>query len=243
MIDRNSRVPIYVQIEKYFLDIINRKEIKPGELFPSETTLSKELEVSRMTIRQAINNLVLNGYLERSRGKGTFVLERNLEKLELPLDKLRNFSREVQKSGKIPKNTVVEFKLVEASEEIAQILKIKKGERVYYMERLRCLGDIPAVLEQTYMRYDLFEDLTEDVIMASKYKYIKEKGYKIKESKREILAEVPLGDVAALLKLKRNEPVLKAKSVTYLIDGTPFEYSEISYNQNKYKFTLVAEYD
>lgn len=243
MIDRNSRLPIYVQIEKYFLDLIEGGKVKPGELFPSETVLSKELGVSRMTIRQAINNLVLNGYLERSRGKGTFVLERNQEKLELPLDKLRNFSREVQKSGKTPKNTVVEFKVIEANEEVAQILKIKKGERVYYMERLRCLEDIPAVLEQTYMRYDLFEDLTEDIIRASKYKYIKEKGYKIKESKREILAEVPLGNVATLLKLKRNEPVLKAKSVTYLADGTPFEYSEISYNQNKYKFTLVAEYD
>lgn len=243
MIDRNSRLPIYVQIENYFLKEIEEGRLRAGDLFPSETVLSRELGVSRMTIRQAVNNLVLNGYLERSRGKGTFILERNPDKIELPLDKLRNFSKEVQKSGKAAKNTVVEFKLVEASSGIAEILRIKPGEKVYYMERVRCLEDTPAVLEQTYMRYDLFEDLTEEVIKSSKYKYIREKGLEIKESKREILAEVPLGNVASLLKLKRNEPVLKAKSITYLKDGTPFEYSEISYNQNKYKFTLVAEYD
>lgn len=243
MVDRNSRLPIYVQIENYFLKEIEEGRLKAGDLFPSETVLCKELGVSRMTIRQAVNNLVLNGYLERNRGKGTFVLERNAEKIELPLDKLRNFSKEVQKSGKTAKNTVVEFRVTKASPEIAEILKIKPGDKVYYMERLRCLEDVPAVLEQTYMRYDLFDDLTEDVIKSSKYKYINNKGYRIMESKREILAEVPMGNVASLLKLKRNEPVLKAKSTTFLKDGTPFEYSEISYNQNKYKFTLVAEYE
>ena len=243
MIDRNSRVPIYVQIEKYFLELIQENKIKVGELFPSETTLSKELGVSRMTIRQAINNLVINGYLVRSRGKGTFVKERDTKKIELPLDKLRNFSKEVQKSGKEPVNIVVVFKLTEAPLNIAKILKISEGEKVFYMERLRCLGDVPAVLEQTYMRNDLFEDLTEGIILSSKYKYIQEKGYKIKESKREIMAEIPLENVASLLKLNRNEPVLKAKSITFLDDGTPFEYSEISYNQKKYKFTLIAEYD
>lgn len=243
MIDRNSRVPIYAQIEKYFLNLIESGDLKPGDLFPSETILSKELSVSRMTIRQAINNLVLNGYLERSRGKGTFILERNADKIELPLDKLRNFSKVAQNSDKPVKNEVVDFKIIPATDEIARLLTIKKGEKVYYMERLRCLGDTPAVLEQTHMRYDLFEDMTEEIIKASKYKYIVEKGYKIKGSKREILAEVPLGQVAELLKLKRNEPVLKAKSIAYFEDGTPFEYNEISYNQNKYKFTLFSSFE
>ena len=80
MVDKFSTLPLYTQVERYLLDYIEQNNLQPGDLVPSENEISAELSISRMTIRQAVNNLVLKGILTRQRGKGTFVNDRNPEK-------------------------------------------------------------------------------------------------------------------------------------------------------------------
>jgi len=92
------------------------------------------------------------------------------------------------------------------------------------------------------MPCSLLPEIDESILQDSKYQYLISLGLTPFAADREYLAEIPSEYVASLLKLQRNEPVLKAKSVAYLESQQPFEYSEISYNQKRYRFTVTAEY-
>lgn len=83
MIQKNSLSPLYYQLEEEIKEAIQKLELAPGEMIPSEKEYTEKYEISRMTVRQAISNLVNDGYLYRQRGKGTFVAQ---QKLEQPLD-------------------------------------------------------------------------------------------------------------------------------------------------------------
>ena len=104
-IDKKSYVPVYIQISNLILEMIENNRLKEGELIPSENQLVQDLEVSRMTIRQAINNLVSNGYLEKKRGRGTFVKKQDLDRIEISLDVFENFTQQIRRIGKEPRST------------------------------------------------------------------------------------------------------------------------------------------
>ena len=242
MVDKFSPLPLYIQVENYLQNQIEKDGLKPGDPVPSENQLATLLNISRMTARQAINNLVLKGVLARKRGLGTFVNDPDPERIEMPLDKLRGFSQRSHQTGKQPVNRVLRFETLPASCEIAGLLQIAEGDKVYYMERLRCLDNDPVVLEQSYMVCALVPEMSRDILKASKYQYLISTDLKPAHADREYLAEIPSEYVAGLLKLQRNEPVLKARSLVFLEEQTPLEYSEVSYNQKRYKFTLLSDY-
>ncbi len=242
VIDKKSYVPLYIQISNLILEMIENNKLKEGDLISSENQLVQELGVSRMTVRQAINNLVSNGYLEKKRGIGTFVKKQDLDRIEISLNIFENFTSQIRRIGKKPHSKVIVFEKRIANKRIAKILGIGEKDEFLYIERLRYMDEIPLFLEQSYMRYSMFSDINEKVLEGSKYEYIKKKGYKIKGSDREIMAEISSEYVSELLNLSGNEPVLKLNATAYLENGEAFEYSEITFNQRKYKFILKSEY-
>lgn len=240
MIDKNSHIPIYAQLENILLEMIESEELKPGDLIPSENELSKKYEISRMTAKKAIDSLTIKGLVERSQGKGTFVLGME-KKIELPLNRLRGFTQKVCEMGLTPENRVVTFEKIKSSKVVSKILGIEEKSLVWRMERVRQIDSIPAVFEESYISVDLLPDLKEENLLNSKFDYIRGLGLEIGNSEREISAEIPSDYVASNLKLKRNEPILLAQCITYLKNGKVLEYSRIYYNQKKYRFKLLAE--
>ena len=77
-IDHNSAIPLYLQIENQLRNIIREPEYKKGKMLPNEVDLSKQLGISRNTLRQAINNLVTEGLLVRKKGIGTIVVNQSV---------------------------------------------------------------------------------------------------------------------------------------------------------------------
>lgn len=240
MLDKNSHVPIYIQISNNFLKMIEEGKLKPGDAILSENELAAKYEISRMTAKKAVDNLMMLGKVERIRGKGTFV-KRDESKIELPLNKLRGFTQKVREMGKEPMNSVLELKIIPAEGKIAEFLDIKAGDEVFYMERLRLVDDVPAVFEQSYMPKYLVPDLTREDLLKSKFEYIRSKGYTIGFSEREILAQIPSEYICKILQLKRTEPILYATCLTKLADGRVLEYSQVSYNQRKYRFKFTID--
>lgn len=239
MLDKNSLIPLYIQLENMLFNKIESEEIKTGDLIPSENELSKKYFVSRMTAKKAIDLLAIKGLVERIKGKGTFVIGKE-KKIELPLNRLRGFTQKVKEMGLEPKNIVSILEKKKASAKIANLLQIKENEEVWYMERIRQIDEIPAVFEQSYIAVKLLPNLTKEELLNSKFEYVKNQGFEIGDSEREIVAEIPGDYVASNLQLKRNEPILLAKSITYLKDNRVLEYSKIFYNQRKYKFKLFV---
>ena len=240
MLDKNSLIPLYVQLENLLLEMIESGELKVGDIIPSENELSKNYSISRMTAKKAIDNLTIKGFLERVKGKGTFVIGKE-KKIELPLNRLRGFTQKVKEMGLIPKNIVPILERRKADKKLAKLLGIDENEDVWYMERIRQIDDTPAVFEQSYIAISLLPNLTRKDLMSSKFEYVRSQGLEISDSDREISAEIPDDYVASSLHLKRNETILLAECITYLKGGQVLEYSTIFYNQKKYRFKLYAD--
>nr|WP_086939461.1 GntR family transcriptional regulator [Thaumasiovibrio occultus] len=245
MVDKHSHVPIYIQIERILTEQIAQGSLLPGDLIPSETVLAEQYQVSRMTARKAVDYLVRQGVVERQRGRGTFICQPTQElKMALPLDQHLTSSEVASCLNSPINNKLLHLEKVPAPSTIASELDIEEGTLVWYMRRLRLVGKVPFVFESSYMLADpYFADLQEDDLNNSKYAYLTQKGHSVKGSKKQIRAELPPEDVRELLGLKRDEPVLVARSVGSLGSGEAFEVSDVYYNQEHYTFTLSAKRD
>jgi DNA-binding GntR family transcriptional regulator len=116
----------YQAVYDYINELINNQE--PNTMIPSERVLSETLDISRMTVRKAIDIMVQEGKLYRKNNIGTFVSDNRLYKI---YNTLTSFSDEVKSSGDIPGNIVLKFAKIPAPEKIATKLNIPKGELIY----------------------------------------------------------------------------------------------------------------
>lgn len=241
MIDKFSTVPVYLQLEQYLSDQINSGVLRPGDVVPSENELCQQFAISRMTARKAVDYLVRQGKVERRRGQGTFVVQsgHNVH-ISLPLDKHLSSSEVTVGLSEPVVNRLIFLRHQPATQDIADKLRLSPGCEVWFMQRLRLVGDIPFVFEQSWMIKDPFDDLSDEDLNRSKYAYISRKGFTVERSDKEIRAELPSQQVRDMLGINRDEPVLHATSIAYLRDDIPFEISEIFYNQQYYRFTLTA---
>lgn len=236
MIDKNSPVPIYFQLEELIKSTIEKGELHPGDLIPSEREYSEKFQISRMTVRQAISNLVNEGFLSRIRGKGTFVAER---KIEQPLQGLTSFTEDMKARGMVPSSQLISFSIVPASVQISTLLEIQDHGPVYEIKRIRHADEVPMALETTYISANLAKGLTEEVAVQSLYEFIETKAkLKIDQATQVIESATADSKEAKLLKIKTGSPVLLIQRNSFLEDGTPFEVVKSIYRGDRYKFMI-----
>ncbi|MBT2678920.1 GntR family transcriptional regulator [Bacillus sp. ISL-35] len=234
MIDKNSPIPIYHQLEEYIKSQIESGELKPDEAIPSERVYAEQFKISRMTIRQALTNLVNDGYLYRHKGKGTFV---NQKKVEQHLQGMTSFTEDMKERGLTPGSRLVSFEIIPASRKIADTLHLGEHTPLFEIKRVRLADDAPLALETTYLPANLAKGLTEEIINHSLYKYIEEKlSLTIHEATQEIEAAIAKEHELPLLEIDKGSPVLLIHRTSYLKDGTPFEYVKSAYRADRYKF-------
>ncbi|MBB6283283.1 phosphonate metabolism transcriptional regulator PhnF [Geobacillus subterraneus] len=239
MIDKQSPVPIYYQLEQYMKEKIEKGEWQPGEMIPSERELAETYHISRMTVRQAVNNLVNDGYLIRRRGKGTFVAAK---KIEQPLKGLTSFSEDMRSRGMEPDTIVLGFETVPASGKLAQWLAVKEGDALYEIRRLRLADGSPMALETLYIPRALAPHLTREIVNGSVYEFMeKEVGFAIGTAVQVIEASVARKLEAEHLQVKEGAPVLLLERRTYLDDGRPLEVVKSVYRGDRYKFIVEME--
>ncbi|WP_280768769.1 GntR family transcriptional regulator [Salipaludibacillus daqingensis] len=230
--------PLYKQIANQMKNEITKETWMKGEAIPTEARLAEIYGGSRVTIRQAIKLLVQEGLLYKIQGSGTYVSE---NKFEHNIYSLKGFTEEMHALEKETKNKVLTFSLIQPEERIRQILGLAEGEDVFFVRRQRWVEKTPLVVEDTYLPVKLFPDLSYEIMRGSKYEYIeKTKLMKIKESFQEVLPLLPNKEILDLLKLKEAIPIIKVQLFSKLMDDTPFEYTEIYFKSDEYKFTIVA---
>ena len=126
-IDHNSAIPLYLQIENQLRNIIREPEYKKGKMLPNEVDLSKQLGISRNTLRQAINNLVTEGLLVRKKGIGTIVVNQSVS------SKAKNwlsFTQEMKAQGIEPTNYELHTSWALPSEEICRFFSITDEKKI-----------------------------------------------------------------------------------------------------------------
>ncbi|WP_141432162.1 GntR family transcriptional regulator [Bacillus sp. 03113] len=236
MISKDSHIPIYYQLETEIKELIEKKDLKPGDLIYSERELSEKYDISRMTVRQAITNLVNEGILVRQRGKGTFVAK---PKVEQALQGLTSFSEDMAVRGMVPKTKIIDFQMITSTKKIAEKLAVESGTLVYEVKRLRLADDIPMAIETSYLPANFFKGLTKEIVQTSLYHFIEnELHLKIAHATQTLESSVVLKKEAEILDLKEGSPVLLIERFSFLENEKPFEFVKSIYRGDRYKFTI-----
>lgn len=236
MINKNSPIPIYYQLAESIQKQIDSGDLQPGESLPSEREYAEKFEISRMTARQALNQLVNNGYLYRIQGKGTFVADKKIEK---PLFGITSFTEDMLARGMKPSSELLHFELIPATGYIANQLQIKEHHPVYEIKRIRLADDVPMAIETNYISANLVKGLTEQIVNHSIYAYMENQlGLRIEQATQTIESSIAEPIEAQSLQIKPGVPVMRIQRTAYLHDGTPAEYVISSYRADRYKFMV-----
>jgi GntR family transcriptional regulator len=238
-IDKESPLPLYLQVKDALMKIITESGLQPGSLIPTEREIGDALKVSRITVRRAIDELVRRGYLVTYQGKGTFVAR---PKIQRRTTQMKSYTEQMLEEGKIPGSQLLALRHEKASSLIASALQIKPGDWVWAVERLRYTDNEIICISLSYLNLpsDISFNPTEFQQQQSLWSILDEKGYKIHHSETTVQAILANSRQAELLKIKSGSPLLLLEGVAYLDDGTPIEYSQIFNRGDRYKVFIQS---
>lgn len=232
-----NKVPLYCKLAESIEEKINEGIWKQGSRIPSERELSMMYGMSRITVRNAIDELARQGKLEKVQGKGTFVLSKSIIQ---NLGNVYSFSREMEKQGKISSTKLLSRELLKADRKLADRLGINEGERIIYIERLRCAdGCIPIMIERTYFVFETYDFILNiDLEKESLYKSL-ENDYGIVINKAvETFKACELNPLECkLLNCAKNQYGLLVKRTSYSNDRIVC-YSTIVLKGDIFEFTV-----
>ncbi len=236
-IDKESPVPLYAQLKEIIKDEINSSNFKPGQLIPSERELVDLFEVSRPTVRQAVNELVNEGILNKKKGLGTFVAKPKIR--QQFLENLTSFQNEMREKGLPYATKVIDMKEVKTNSSLKEIF----GEHhtdFFYLERLRYINNNPVVLVSTYIPKSLAEGLlSEDLTNVSLYETLQSKyGLQIHRAIRVMEAVNSSDYESKFLEIEPDAAIMFIKTTGYLLNDEIFEYSIARYRGDLSTFTV-----
>jgi len=236
MINRNIPIPLYYQLIQEIKGEIESGVLQPGDAIPTEMALMERYEISRATVRQAIQQLVNEGYLRRVKAKGTFV-NSPPEKPKF-IGSLKGFAREMQEKGVACSTRVLEKRIIPAPVKVAEKLGIASENQVFNLKRLRFIQDEPVLISNSYIPAQIcrfienedFENKSLYDILENKYNLILHHG------KRDFEPVMPSSkEEVELLGVSPRTPILYVEGVVNTEDGTPVEYVKI---KMRGKFTV-----
>jgi len=232
----SSRLPLYYQVEEDMRRRIEIHEWKVGEQIPTETELCLKYRASRVTIRQAVANLVNQGLVTRERGRGTFVRQ---PKVAAGIRGLTSFTEEMRGLGLNAGARLLEARREHASADIAGKLRIEPGDDLVVVKRLRLGDEAPIGIQTAHLVAERFPGLDEAKLdEVSLYQYLREH-YWLQPTEAEEIFEVgPASkEVAHLLECRTGFCCFLVERITYDEDG-PFEYVTSVMRGDRYRIQL-----
>lgn len=234
-LNKDSPVPYYQQIKEILEQAIQQGIFKPGDAIPPEGALQKHFDVSRATLRQAVDALVAAGLLQKRRGIGTFVAAPKIAEL---LSNLVSFSEEMRLKGLTPGTAHIEVAWEVPADPIAAALQLEPGEKVLRIKRLRTANGEPVVVLTSYVPawtgISLQDDFSGSLIALLEDKY----GVEYASADQTIEAAGADADTAKLLGVAEGDPILVIRRVTRTAAHVPVEYVEGLYRADRYSYRI-----
>jgi len=231
--DPRGSAPLYVQLAQRLAQAIRDGRYQPHEALPSERLLSEELQLSRVTARKAIDQLVEQGLIVRKRGSGNYIAP----KLEQPLSRLTSFSEELRARGFGPSSRWLKRACTAATPEEQLSLGLSTGARVARLERLRLADDVVMAYEVSVLP-ELVLPAPGDV-QASLYEHLEARGQAPVRALQHIRALNADERLAQLLEVPTGQAVLFITRAGFLASGQPVELTH-SYCRSDY-YGFVSE--
>jgi len=236
VIDHKSKIPLHVQVEEHFRELIGSGKFANGALLPKEVELANRLGVSRNTIRQATNRLENEGLIVRKKGVGTKVAEK--KGLFTGLDHWYSFTQEMQEKGIVVTNLSLKVEWVIANDTIRTFFNTKSDKKILKLSKLKgeASGD-PIVYFESYFHPRI--GVTEkDEFNKPLYAMLEEKyGVVVHRSYENISAKLA-GAFAKRLKVESHSPVLFRERFVYDIGDRPVEYNIGYYRSDKFIYSI-----
>jgi GntR family transcriptional regulator len=229
---RIARVPKYYRLKRHLLDMT--RMMPPGTPVPPERTLATEFDTSRTTVRQALQELVVEGRLERIQGKGTFVAK---PKVSQALQ-LTSYTEDMRAQGLEPTSQLLEIGYITADDRLAGLLEISAGGRVLRIERLRLASGEPMAIETTHLSAKRFPALRRSLVRyTSLYAALAEVyGVHLAEAEETIETSLATPREAGLLATDVGLPMLMLSRHSVDAAGEPVEWVRSVYRGDRYKF-------
>ena len=229
--------PLYDQL----VDILTEKiehEYRPGDLLPSERELSKYYGLSRTTVRLALQELERLGLVVRQHGRGTFVADRSVQATNL--SQTYSFTDQMREMGREPSTTILEFAEIDADKNLAEKMRVRMGDKLFKIERLRCADGMPMMVERTYMPMRKFMSLKRPMLEhASLYTVIEQVFHeKIRVAEEEFFASIARPVDAHLLGIGEGAPVLDLVRTTYDVGNEIIEYTLSVARADQFKYKI-----
>lgn len=227
---------------RIYNDIVSQIEsgiYEPTSMLPSEKNLINHYQVSRDTVRKALSMLEQHGYIQKTKGKGSFVLDIN--KLNFPVSGVVSFKEITERSGRNAKTTVELLEKQIPRESIRKNLELNAEEPVWKIVRSRTIDGEKVILDKDYVVCKYVDHLTEEACQDSLYEYIEgELGLKVAYANKEITVQMATDEDRKYLDLKNFDMVAVVRSYTYLVDTSLFQYTESRHRPDKFIFVDFA---
>jgi|SRR5699024_8188178 len=227
-------------IYKKLLDMIKSSEFEIGEKLAGEKELAKRLNVSRTALREALQQLEMDGYVDRRHGVGTFVIS-NVPKMTAGLEKLESITEFVKMKELTPGTVEMTVKEEIATIKIAEYLDLNEGEKVIRFERVRQADQQPFAFDIAIGSAEMIDkDFTENDTKESIFAHLEEdKNTYLTHSYCNIFAENATPELAEKLKIDIGEALQVLEQVYYTKGNKPVYYGKSYIRNDVLKFHLI----
>jgi len=233
-LDADSATALYAQISRLIADEVSGGALQRGDRLPSERELCQRFGVSRVTLRRALADLVRQGVLESSRGRGWFVTTGVLGE---PPNALQSFTETAAARGLPSAARVLEAASRPATLEEAEELAMAPGAALFHLRRVRLLGGLPIAFDHSRVPLDRAPALADtDFATTSLYAVLDAEGAGPARADYQVQAAAADDAAAALLDARPGDPVLVTEQITYDAEDRPIELATMTYRGDRYRF-------
>ncbi len=240
-LDRSIPIPLYYQLKSILLNKIKTGVYQEGQCIPTEVQLAEDLQISRSTVRQAVAELVQEGWLERKISKGTFVC-----RPEASTSYIRSFEpfyQQIRRLGKTPHTELLEMKVIEASVPLAEAMGVEPGSNVISMFRRRFADDDPMVTIRNHLPWATCSFVIgHDFKSESLYEIMTQnEDSRPVRTKTIVSAEKAGSSDVNLLKVKLGAPILCFQTISYNAAGQVVDFAASHYRGDFNKFEIDTQ--
>ena len=232
--DRRDPTPLHHQVRRALIALIERSGLRPGDQMPTEVALCEEFQVSRQTLRQAMDGLVGEHVLYRQRPKGTFV---GFGAVEGDLHVLRSVWEDLRRLGMEPSVRVLDVEVRPAGD-VAPYLEVDEEDDVLALRRVFSADGVPISFDIAHFCVPEFDWLLREDPSDSWYELLARRGLDVDYARTALEAVAADEEVAAHLGVALGSPLLHLKRQNYAAGDRLVSYSSALYRGDRYQFAV-----
>ena len=233
-IDRGSPIPLWFQVAQHLERSIADGLLPQGSLLENEIVLAERLDISRPTMRRAMEQLVDQGLVVRRRGIGTRVVQ---PKVRRPLE-LTSLHDDLAASGQEPSTRVLRFETLGADAEVAARLRLAEGDPVVLIERLRSARELPIARLTNWLPAGAVTFAADALVGSGLYELLRRSGVHLHSASQTVGARTATAAEARQLGESRGAALLTMERETLDDRGTTVEFASHLYSASRYSFEI-----